>query len=76
MANENTTRRGIYIPADLDNWYKEISSHRDIKINTIILTALNEYKDRQLSKGKRNKTDSEKETRKIVFEVLKEKGLI
>jgi len=74
MANENTSRRGIYLPKYLDNWYSEQSESTGIKINSLMLEALKEYMEKN-SKSEIEKNNEFKESvRLIIKEYLAENG--
>lgn len=76
MANENTARRNVYLPRELDEWFVKEFGKTDIKVNTLILEALNEYVDKRSKSGKKQKIDFDKNVRRIALELLEEKGLV
>ena len=45
MANENTARRALYLPPELDNWLVQLSESSGNKINTIIIQAIRDHHD-------------------------------
>lgn len=76
MANENTSRRNIYLPPELDKWYSDEFGKTGIKINALMLEALNDYVEKRTKLSKKVKSDFDKNVRKIALDLLKEKGLI
>jgi len=42
---DNTVRRGMYLPQELEDWLVQHSSDTGIKVNNIVLNALNAHKD-------------------------------
>jgi hypothetical protein len=67
---ENTARRGVYLPKELDDWFLGLASETNIKINQLMLDALNEYKSRHTPKGKKTS-----QFEKDVMAVLKKHGI-
>lgn len=53
---DNTARRGIYLPKELDDWFVKQSEETGIKTNQLMLDALNQYKDEN-SKSRRKKNN-------------------
>jgi len=76
MANENTNRRQLYLPKELDEWFINEGKKTGVRVNTIILKALEEYKETHGKKGHKKKSDFEKDVRKVAIALLKEKGLL
>ena len=73
MANENTQRRGIYLPKKLDDWFSKKADKTGVRVNTLILEALNEYKENQSGVLSKADKDFEKNVRKIIHNVIQEK---
>lgn len=46
MSNENTARRGLYLPQQLDNQLIKHADENNVKINYIILKAISEYMEK------------------------------
>jgi len=67
---ENTARRGIYLPKELDDWFIELAKETNIKPNQLLLDALNQYKNRHTTKGKKTS-----QFEKDVMAVLKKNGI-
>lgn len=53
MANENTARRGVYLPPELDAWFIAESERTGKKINALMLEAMEEFMNKNTAKGKR-----------------------
>ena len=75
-ANENTARRNIYLPPELDKWFVDEYEKTDIKVNALMVKALADYAEKHSKTSRKKKSDFEKEVREIVLNVIKEKGLI
>jgi len=76
MANENTNRRQLYLPKELDDWFNEEGKKTNVRVNTLMLEALETYKENNGKKNRRKKSDFEKDVRKVALALLKEKGLL
>lgn len=71
---ENTARRGIYLPQELDDWYTELADKSGIKVNQLMLDALNEYKDKQSLSKKKSDLIFKKRVTAIIDEILEKRG--
>lgn len=71
----NTSRRQLYLPQEVDEWLNEHGKETGVKVNTIILLAIEMYKQSFEKKTSKKKSDFEKDVRKIVLAVIKEKGI-
>ena len=76
MANENTQRRQLYLPKELEQWFIDESESTCVKVNSIMLEALTDYIEKCVKHSSKKKSDFEKDVRKIALTLLKEKGLI
>lgn len=75
MSNENTSRRGIYLPPELDQWFIELSKDTGVKPNQLMLDALTEYKERNTASNRKKKDIFTKKVEGIVMDVLKKHGV-
>jgi len=73
MAN-NTDRRLVYLPPELDKWFMDHSEETGIKINTLIVDALVRFKDGESKSGKKQQSDFNKKVRRIIEAYLAENG--
>ena len=69
---DNTARRGIYLPKELDEFFVSQSEETKIKINQLMIDALNEYKDKRSESGRKKNAEFEKK----VLAVLKKHGMV
>lgn len=72
-GNENTSRRGIYLPPELLEQYANESDKNGVKVNKLMVDALTAYANGRFGK---KKPQSINEIEKIVNRLLKENGLI
>ena len=67
MSNENTARRGLYLPKELDEWFVEMSDNTNIKVNALIISALTKFKESKSKSVKKHDADFEKKVRSIIM---------
>jgi len=75
MANDNTNRRQLYLPKELDDWYIETYGFTGVKINTLMLNALNEYKENHSKKANKKDVALERKIVDLIEACLESKGL-
>ena len=74
MAN-NTARRGIYLPKELDDWYVERSANEGMKINAVMIEALTEYMERSMVSKRKESIEFEKKVYRIIKKYNDENGI-
>ena len=76
MANENTARRNIYLPPDLDKWFVDTYEKTGVKVNAMMLEALTDYVDKHAKHSSKKSNKNDAHIRKIALNLLVEKGLL
>ena len=74
MPNENTARRGLYLPKELDDWFGDQSDETGIKINALIISALKEYKECHSKSARRRDDAFDKKVNKLIEKYLENIG--
>ena len=66
MSNENTARRGLYLPIELDQWLIDQADLSGIKVNSLIISALIEFKESKTKSVKKQDDDFDRRVNALI----------